>query len=118
MKNRMLYLDDEIDLLDIAKDYLQDESLIVDTCTNVDEALLLVETNPYDLIISDEKMPSGSGTEFLKSIYENGLFKGKAILITGEVMDEEPLDSRPYDIAILKPIQFEELSDTINSLLA
>lgn len=111
----MLYIDDEIDLLDIAKDFLQEEYLAVDISSNVDEALQMIKTNYYDIIVSDEKMPSGSGTEFLNFIKEQKLFSGKAILVTGEIPDPNSL--RPYDCAILKPIHFEELAHSIYKIL-
>lgn len=116
-KARILYIDDEEDLLDLAASFFEDENLPIETCSHFDEALKLIRNNDYDLIISDAKMPSGSGLELFQIIKREGHFKGKIILVTGNL--ENPADAHElgYDKVIYKPIKFQELVDEVKSFL-
>jgi DNA-binding response OmpR family regulator len=116
-KPRILYIDDELDLLDLASAFFEDENLPLETSSNFDEALALIRKNNYDLIISDAKMPSGSGFELFKIIKKEGIFKGKIILVTGNVDDPAECENMGYDMIIYKPIQFLELVETVKKLL-
>ena len=51
---RTLLIDDEPDLLDVSKQFLEmDESISVDTAASAAHALKLIETREYDVVISD-----------------------------------------------------------------
>lgn len=115
---RILYIDDELDLLDLAKTFFADESLPIDICSTFDEALLKVRQNQYDLIISDAKMPTGSGYELCKIIRSEGIFVGKIILVTGNVENLGDEEKTGYDLIIYKPIRFQDLVDKVKSLLS
>ena len=114
---RILYIDDEVDLLDLAATFFEDEDLPIETCSDFDQAISMIRKNAYDLIISDAKMPSGSGFELFKIIKEEKLFNGKIILVTGHL--ENPSDGHKlgYDMVIYKPIKFQELVQRVKSLL-
>jgi DNA-binding response OmpR family regulator len=116
-KARILYIDDEVDLLDLAASFFEDENLPIETCSDFDEALALIRKNPYDLIISDAKMPSGSGFELFKIIKKENLFQGKIILVTGNLENPAESHSLGYDMIIYKPIKFQELVEKVKSLL-
>jgi len=64
-KRNILIADDEPDLLEILKEYLEEFNYKVDTCNNGEEALLLLESNKYDLLLSDINMPKMKGFELL-----------------------------------------------------
>jgi len=68
-----LYIDDEPNLLEIAKAFLEREGeILVDTATSAMEALIKLETTPYDAIICDFQMPMVDGLEFLKTLRLQG----------------------------------------------
>lgn len=113
---RILYIDDEIELLDLAAIFFEDENLPIETCSDFHEALKLVEKNSYAIVISDAKLPSGSGPELIRTIKKNG-FKGKTVLVSGNVQDPSEIIDIGYDEVVLKPIDFVGLIEKIKSLL-
>ncbi len=115
MKAKVLYIDDELDLLDLAASFFEDEKLPIQTCSDFHQALELIRKHQYDIIISDAKMPSGSGHELFSLIKKEGLFKGKSILVTGHL--EENQQQIDYDLILYKPIMFQDLVDTVKRML-
>jgi len=71
-KVKILWVDDEIDLLKIHILFLEEKGYEVVTANNGDDAIALVHENHFDIIFLDEHMPGLSGLETLdliKSIY-------------------------------------------------
>ncbi len=67
-KNKILWVDDEIDFLKSHIIFLNDKGYDVNTCTNGSDALELIKTNLYDIVLLDENMPGINGIETLKQI--------------------------------------------------
>ncbi len=67
-KMRILWADDEIDLLKPHLLFLQDKGFDVDTATNGDDALDLFDEQDFDIVFLDENMPGLSGLETLTRI--------------------------------------------------
>lgn len=65
---RLLWVDDEIDLLRGHVVFLEKKGYSVQTCTNGPDAIDLCRENNYDLILLDENMPGLSGLETLSGI--------------------------------------------------
>ena len=63
---RILWVDDEIDLLKPHLLFLQARGYHVDAITNGDDALVLMRQNAYDLVLLDEQMPGRRGLEVLE----------------------------------------------------
>jgi PAS domain S-box-containing protein len=81
---RVLYVDDEPDLLEIAKIILEKGGAFsVDTLSSAPEALEQVDAERYDAIISDYQMPEMDGIIFLRQLRALGnatpfiIFTGK-----------------------------------------
>jgi len=68
---RVLYVDDEPSLLEIAQIFLeQNGEFVVETATSAREALNSQQIPSYDVIISDYQMPDMDGLAFLKVVRE------------------------------------------------
>ncbi len=65
---KILWTDDEIDLLKPHIIFLEQKGYTIDTSTNGSDAISLVKENIYDIIFLDENMPGLSGLETLSQI--------------------------------------------------
>lgn len=63
LPKRLLWVDDEIDLLRPHLLFVQGRGYHIDAVANGDDALELVRLYPYDLVLLDEQMPGRSGME-------------------------------------------------------
>lgn len=68
MSARLLWVDDEIDLLKAHKIFLEKRGYTVVTATNGRDAIDMCRTENFDLILLDENMPGLSGLETLARI--------------------------------------------------
>ncbi len=82
MAGRILVLDDEENYAEMLQDLLRENNYRVDMATRPERAIAQLEEIPYDLVISDYKMPVMDGADFLKKsreLYPNLPF----ILVSG-----------------------------------
>lgn len=114
---KILYIDDEEDLLDLAASFFEEENFKIDTCCNSQKAIELIRANHYDLIISDARMPTGNGFELMKLVKEEGYYKGKVVVVTGDIESIHHETHQGVDVVLFKPIRFEDLISTVKKLL-
>jgi len=107
---RVLVVDDEKFIRDILADFLGMEGYLVRTAEDGAAALSELRHAPYDLIISDLKMPRMGGIELLEAI--NGAAPNAlTVIMTGFGTVETAIDAMKrgaYDY-ILKPFKVEEV---------
>ena len=70
MKERILVVDDEEVLRNLAKEVLSEEGYQVTLASSGEEALEQFKRNSFHLVIADLKMPGMDGIELLKKIKE------------------------------------------------
>lgn len=114
---KVLYVDDEVDLLEIARDFFLDEQIHLDTSSEFHEALKLAKENSYDVIISDANMPTGTGFDLFRILRNDYGYKGKLIIATGDMQNKGLQELHGYDLAVYKPIDFFDLIETIKKLV-
>jgi DNA-binding NtrC family response regulator len=118
IKLRILVVDDEPDILLGLNAVLRAQSHTVKTFDNPSQALKHLtgsEVTPYDLVITDYRMPGGlSGLDLAKGVKEYTRRKTKVFLMTGYDVSSlrefsEALTSEIVDEIIQKPIPNEKL---------
>ncbi len=67
-KIRILWADDEIEMLKPHIMYLEEKGYDVDAVVSGDEAVELIMENHYDIVFLDEQMPGMNGIEALENI--------------------------------------------------
>ena len=112
----ILYVDDEKDLLELAQAFFADENIPIDVAQNMENALALIQKKDYDLIISDVRMPSGSGIDLITRARNEHHFRGKFILVSGQ-MTSKLETMADCDLLLTKPIDFSFLIDSVRNLL-
>ncbi len=115
---RILIVEDEADLAESLKQLLIDDIGHIDTAYNGQEALLLLESNTYDLIVSDILMPIMSGHDLIRNIRIKGLHT-PVIFMTGngtKDLVQSAIKLGAVDF-IDKPVTISLLKDVIASTL-
>ena len=115
---KILIVDDEVAILHMLKLVLQKEGFSsVDSCTSGEEALTLMETNTYDLIILDIMLPGMSGYQLLPQI--RSLSNVPIFFISAKTSDLDKLTGFAHgcDDYITKPFHPKELVARIEVLL-
>src|SRR5499426_867918 len=107
---RVLVVDDEKVIREILSDFLTMEGYLVRTVEDGQAALTELRLRPYDLVISDLKMPRMGGLELLEKIAEEKL-NVLTVIMTGFGTVEtaiEAMKKGAYDY-VLKPFKVEEV---------
>jgi DNA-binding response OmpR family regulator len=118
-KAKILIIDDDRDINNLFKIYLEHHDFHVDAYTDPVDALYYFKKSKYDLILLDLKMPQIDGIAMyqgLKKIDENV----SICLITADISYLEQLKERIPNIekyVIHKPILLRNLKDKINQLV-
>ena len=69
---RILFVDDNPDILLALIDYFSNRDWITDSCGNGTTALNLLSTNEYDILVLDVTMPGMSGIEVCRRLRDEG----------------------------------------------
>jgi response regulator RpfG family c-di-GMP phosphodiesterase len=107
---RVLVVDDEKVIREILSDFLTMEGYVVRAVEDGTAALRELRLRPYDLVISDLKMPNMGGLELLEKMAEQNLHV-LTVIMTGFGTVEtaiEAMKKGAYDY-ILKPFKVEEV---------
>ena len=111
---RLLILDDEPGILSALRRSLRREPYEVSTAESVPEALRVLEADPIDLILSDQKMPGITGLQFLEQARARRP-EAVRMLITGwtELIPEDAIRALGIRAVITKPWQDAALKETL-----
>jgi len=107
---RILVVDDERVIREILSDFLMMEGMVVRTAENGEAAIAELQKRPYNLVISDLKMPKMGGLELLGNINDLNL-NLLTVIMTGFGTVEtaiEAMKNGAYDY-VLKPFKVEEV---------
>ena len=116
-KNHILIVDDDDRIRNLLKDYLSENSYIVSSAGNAEEAKEKLEYLKFDIIILDVMMPGQNGYDLTKEIKKQ--MKVPIILLTakGEVENRIKGLELGADDYIGKPFEPKELLLRINNII-
>ena len=118
---RILFIDDEADLVDIARQMLSRLGFMVTATTSASEALELFRSDPtrFDLIITDQTMPEITGFELAREVLRIRP-DIPLILSTGfsETISSDEAKAAGIREFIMKPISKRELIEVIHRALS
>ncbi|WP_136810348.1 hybrid sensor histidine kinase/response regulator [Desulfosediminicola flagellatus] len=117
---RILVVDDEVQILEILKGLLGNLHYVVTTSSSPDEALSIFCNAPesFDLLITDMNMPNMNGAELIKSVRQI-CPEIPVILCTGfsEFMNTENTEALGLSRYLMKPVTLKQLNTAIRGLL-
>lgn len=114
----LLVVDDEPDLRTLYELTLLREGYDIETAGTVEEALLHLKDRTYSAVITDMRLPDGSGLDLLRRLEEQGR-REKAIVITAYGSAEnavEALKAGAYDY-LTKPVDLKQFRAVVASAL-
>ena len=112
----VLVVDDEADIRDLMEMTLMKMGLRVDTAVGVDDAKEKLENNDYSLVLTDMRMPDGSGLEVVQHINKLMLDTPVAVSTAFGNADQavEALKEGAFDY-LQKPITLSQLRSLVKS---
>ena len=81
---------------DFLESLLQRESHEVVACGSAEQALLAIESDEFDVVISDIRMPGMSGMQLLDRVRESSP-ETLVILITARIINPRELEARQFN---------------------
>ncbi|MBM3173341.1 MAG: PAS domain S-box protein, partial [Chloroflexi bacterium] len=120
-KARILVVDDEQVIRDLAKRMLAGEGYQVDTVDNATDALKMIEGKRYNLILLDVKMPGMSGPELYRRIQKIAKSLAKRVVfVTGDVMsaDTDRFLAETKVAHVAKPFDAAQLKKEVKRVLS
>jgi DNA-binding response OmpR family regulator len=117
-KGRILWVDDEVDLLLPHRLVLEQRGYMVDTLPNGDDALSQLRRFSYDLVLLDQEMPGRTGTEMLREI--RVVDPRIAVVMVTKSEEDTTLTeaiSRRVDDYIVKPTSPRQVASVVTRIL-
>lgn len=106
---RILFIDDDIELLEATKEYFADYDYQIDYATNAKRAIKLAESTAYQCIVLDLKLPDHDGFDVLTTIRK---YTNTPVIVLSNYSEYnkriEGLQLGADDY-VCKPFSFEEL---------
>jgi two-component system response regulator PilR (NtrC family) len=116
--SRILVVDDERSMQEFLEIFFRREGYEVVTAGDVEEALVAVGADDFDVVISDIQMPGASGLELLRAVKEESP-DTVVIMITAFATTEtaiEAMKQGAYDY-VIKPFKVDELRLAVEKAL-
>jgi len=118
---RILVVDDEASIVDILHDVLRLDGHRIETALNGRLALKKLQQQPFDVVISDLRMPGMSGQELFEKMSDlQSSLAGRIIFTTGDVASQEiqgflQRSGSPY---LQKPFDLNEVRRLVQEIIA
>lgn len=115
---RILIIDDDEEMRSLLKDFLEEEGFETDSAGNGVDAFQKVDREPFDLIITDVRMPGLTGLDILPVLRR---LQPEAFIIVITAFGGEEVYQRSRERGatayLEKPIQFSKLRALVHQLI-
>src|SRR3972149_1966227 len=118
LSKKILWVDDEIELLKSQILFQQQKGYQVETATNGDDALEILKSSPVDLILLDEQMPGKRGIETVGELRK--LAPHVPVVMVTKSEEEDLMNQaigRRVDDYIVKPVNPNQVLSVLKRLL-
>jgi CheY-like chemotaxis protein len=117
---RVLFVDDEPEIVKLGRRMLERLGYTVTTAANGEEAITLLKKSPedFDILVSDQTMPHGTGLALTEQIRENRRDL-PIVLMTGysDMITPEKIEQLEISGLIMKPLAGKRLGAAIRKAL-
>jgi two-component system response regulator HydG/two-component system response regulator AtoC len=110
----ILVAEDDEDIRFLVEEVLLDAGYEVDTAETVAGAMSRLETQGYDLLLTDGRLPDGTGLSIAERANRTGT---KVLIFTGYVHEFPPEQLARYEV-VTKPADLDYLVERVAHLIA
>ncbi|MFC1610212.1 protein kinase [Myxococcota bacterium] len=116
---RVLVVDDEENTLELFRRILRD-TFEVKTAASVQEAMAVLDQEPFDVVVSDERMPGGRGVELLAYVAKTSPRSARLMVTAYPEHDVmlTAINQGNVHRFLLKPVRPDELRSAVRDVLA
>jgi DNA-binding response OmpR family regulator len=118
-KKRILIIEDDNEMRSLLKDFIEEEGYAVDSVENGLEALKKLVSQPFDLIITDIRMPGLTGLDILPRLKKS---QPDVSIIVISAFGDERASHRAFERGatayVEKPIDLQKLKTLIHDLIS
>ena len=116
--HRALIIDDEPDIRELVQLTLSRMGISSALAADLNEAYQLINSEPFDLCITDMNLPDGNGIDLVKHVQENHANMPVAVLTAYGSMDTAvtALKAGAFDF-VSKPVELQRLRDLISTAI-
>lgn len=114
----ILWVDDEVESLTSHVMFLEEQGFAVETTSNGDDALVLLQRHPYGVVLLDEQMPGRRGLELFRAI--RGIDHATPVVMVTKSEESDTLkDAIGAEISdyLTKPVNPRQILSVVTRLL-
>ena len=109
----ILLVEDERDLKQLLLWDFENFEARIETAETYEEAKLKLISHKFDAIISDVRLPDGTGVDLFRFIKDNEIAIGKKYFMTAFTSDELDLEGLKVDHLFKKPLKTKDVVDYV-----
>ncbi len=117
-KETILLVDDDVNILDTAKDILEEAGYEISTASTGAQAIELLDKKAFNVVVVDFQLPDATGLELARKVRERNDFT-LVVLMTGHAsleMAVKAIQEAVYDY-LIKPVDPAQLKRTLERAL-
>ncbi|PIV23297.1 MAG: hypothetical protein COZ69_11885 [Deltaproteobacteria bacterium CG_4_8_14_3_um_filter_45_9] len=117
-KKRILVIEDDEEMRSLLKDFFEEDGFEIDSVSNGSEAFRKIAREPFDLIITDIRMPGLTGLDILPGIKK---LQPEVSIIVITAFGSEEVSRKAFDRGatayLEKPILFNKLRTLVHEMV-